>query len=310
MRDAFVARLSDLAEKDPRIMLITGDLGFGVLTGYAKKYPKQFLNAGVAEQNMTGLAVGMAQEGRIVFTYSIANFPILRCLEQIRNDAAYHQVNVNIVSIGGGFSYGSLGMSHHATEDLAIMRAIPNVEVVSPGCLWEVEEATSALVDRPGVSYLRLDKSSAGRTNRNEEYFQFGKARVLREGKDAAIVCTGGILAEALKAADILAETGIECRVVGVHCLKPFDVESILDAAANTKALIVVEEHVVEGGLAGAVSEACLENGVFPRKFARLGLRAGFSSIVGSQSYLRSQYHLDCASIVSEAYRLLERNRE
>lgn len=305
MRDAFIARLAELAEKDPRVMLVTGDLGFGVLTGYAQRFPGQFLNAGVAEQNMTGLAAGMAQEGRVVFTYSIANFPVLRCLEQIRNDAAYHGLNVNVVSIGGGFSYGALGMSHHATEDLAVMRSMPGVTVFSPGCLWEAEEATSACVRTPGVCYLRLDKSSAGRTNRPGETFEVGKARRLREGSDAAILAAGGILAEALAAADSLAAQGISCSVLSVNCLKPFDAEAALQAASRCKAVVTVEEHVVEGGLAGAFSEACLENGVFPRKFARLGLRAGFSSIVGSQAYLRSKYGMDARAVESTVKRLL-----
>lgn len=305
MRDAFIARLTEIAEDDPRIMLITGDLGFGVLTEYATRFPKQFLNAGVAEQNMTGLAVGLAQEGRIVFTYSIANFPILRCLEQIRNDAAYHEVNVNVVSIGGGFSYGSLGMSHHATEDLAIMRAIPKVTVVSPGCLWEVQEATSACVRTPGVCYLRLDKSHAGRTNRQGETFELGKARLLRTGNDAAIIATGGILAEALQAADELKNEGLTCSVASVSCLKPLDTETLLEEVRRVKAVVTVEEHAVEGGLAGALCEACLENGVYPRRFARLGLRSEFSSIVGSQSYLRSRYGLDACAIKHKLHELM-----
>src|SRR5262245_58636626 len=125
MRDAFIRRLTDMAEHDPRVMLITGDLGFGVLTDFASRFPKQFLNAGVAEQNMTGLATGLALEGYIVFTYSIANFVFMRCLEQIRYDALYHDCNVNVVAVGAGFSYGALGISHHATEDIAIMRSLP-----------------------------------------------------------------------------------------------------------------------------------------------------------------------------------------
>src|SRR6266404_1477950 len=145
MRNAFIAELSELAGADPRILLITGDLGFGVFEDFARRYPRQFLNAGVAEQNMTGLATGIAMEGRIVFTYSIGNFPTLRCLEQIRNDAAYHNADVKVVAIGGGFSYGPLGMSHHATEDLAIMRAI-GIPVIAPGCDWESAEAVDALV--------------------------------------------------------------------------------------------------------------------------------------------------------------------
>ena len=141
MRDAFVERLSELAAEDPRICLITGDLGFGVLDDFARHFPDQYINAGVAEQNMTAIAAGMALEGHVVFTYSIGNFPTLRCLEQIRNDVCYHNANVTIVAIGGGFSYGVLGMSHHATEDIAIMRALPEMTVVvtsnsPPSGLW------------------------------------------------------------------------------------------------------------------------------------------------------------------------------
>ena len=218
MRDAFIARLTDIAREDPRLILVTGDLGFGVLTKFSQDFPGQYLNAGVAEQNMTGVAVGMALEGRIAYTYSIANFPILRCLEQIRNDAAYHDANVKIVSIGGGFSYGQLGMSHHATEDIAIMRALPNVTVVSPGCLWETREATSAIHNYPGTCYLRLDKSSAGDTSREGEKFELGKIRTVREGSDLTIASTGGILGAVLSAADRLSvDHGIECRVAATQ---------------------------------------------------------------------------------------------
>ena len=139
-------------------MLITGDLGFGVLDDYRRRFPQQFINAGVAEQNMTGIATGLALEGHVVFTYSIANFVFMRCLEQIRNDAAYHDCNVNVVAVGGGFSYGPLGISHHATEDLAIMRSLPGVTVVSPGDDWEAAEATEAIAREPGTCYLRLDR--------------------------------------------------------------------------------------------------------------------------------------------------------
>src|SRR6185437_10903005 len=180
MRDTFIRELTELAADDPRIVLITGDLGFGVFEAYARRYPRQFLNAGVAEQNMTGLATGMALEGRIVFTYSIANFPSLRCLEQIRNDAAYHDANVKIVSIGSGFSYGQLGISHHATEDISILRALPGLTVVSPADDWEVAGATRALVSTPGTCYLRFDKSKAPETQRENEEFRIGVARTVR----------------------------------------------------------------------------------------------------------------------------------
>src|ERR1039458_2526736 len=169
MRDAFVRRLFELARADERIMLVTGDLGFNVLDQFAREMPRQFINAGVAEQNMTGLATGLALEGRIVFTYSIGNFPTLRCLEQIRSDAAYHGANVKIVAIGGGFSDGTWGMSHQATEDRAILRALPAVTVVAPGDDWEAAEATRAVIDTAGTCYLRLDRTPASSTRRRDE---------------------------------------------------------------------------------------------------------------------------------------------
>src|SRR5277367_4367197 len=158
MRGAFIRAITALAERDQRVHLIVGDLGFGVVENFAQRFPAQFLNAGVAEQNMTGIAAGMALSGKIAFTYSIANFPILRCLEQIRNDVCYHRANVKIVSIGGGYSYGSLGMTHHATEDIAILRALPEMVVVAPGDPIETEAATRAVAKHAGPCYLRLGR--------------------------------------------------------------------------------------------------------------------------------------------------------
>jgi transketolase len=255
----------------------------------------------VAEQNMTGVATGLALDGRIVFTYSIGNFPTLRCLEQVRNDAAYHEANVKIVATGGGFGYGALGMSHHATEDLAILRVIPRITVVSPGCLWEAEEVADAVVRTAGVCYVRLDKSSAGRTNREGERFDLGKIRTLREGGDVTLAATGGILGVVLLAADRLAAEGIQARVLSVHTLRPFDSETIFRTCRETGGIVTIEEHVVDGGLGGLVAETCLEAGVVPRAFFRIGLRAGFSSIVGSQDYLRERYGMDAEAIIGAA---------
>jgi transketolase len=298
----------DLAAVDPRVMLVTGDLGFGVLDRFSSRFPSQFLNAGVAEQNMTGVATGLALEGRIVFTYSIGNFPTLRCLEQIRNDAAYHRANVKVVAVGGGFSYGALGMSHHATEDLAILRAIPEITVVSPGCLWETAEATSAIRDTPGVCYLRLDKSNAGYTNQPGERFSLGEIRTLRDGADVTLAATGGILGVVLSAADRLRDDGIQARVLSVHSLRPFDAATLLRACRETGALITVEEHVVEGGLGGLVAETCLEAGVPPRAFRRIGLRGGFATVVGSQQYLRERYEMNETAIIDAVVGLLRRS--
>jgi transketolase len=297
LRDTFVAALSRLAEENPLIMLLTGDLGFGVLGKFAARFPRQYLNVGVAEQNLTGLATGLALEGRVVFTYSIGNFPTLRCLEQIRNDVCYHDVDVKVVSIGAGFSYGSLGISHHATEDISILRALPNMTVVSPCDLWEVAEATRALVDRPGPAVLRLDKSTALPTARPGDVFRIGRARLVRNGLDMTLVATGGILGEVLQAADALDREGVSCRVLSVHTIKPLDVESLEAAAAETGGIVTVEEHTVDGGLGGAVAENLLERGAYPRCFLRIGLRSGFSCVVGSQAYLRKVYGMDAAAI-------------
>jgi transketolase len=305
MRDAFVRKLTQLAQADDRIMLVTGDLGFGVLTDFAKKFPRQYLNAGVAEQNMTGLAAGMALDGRIVFTYSIANFPTLRCLEQIRNDAAYHDANVKVVSIGGGFSYGVLGMSHHATEDLAIMRSIPNVTVASPGCLWEVEAVTEALSTQPGTCFLRLDKSNAGNTRLPAEDFQFGRIRTLRQGNDGAIFATGGIVKTALEVSELLEREGRSIRVLSVHSLKPLDVGTVTSVCRDVGAVLTLEEHVVDGGLGGLIAETSLEAGWPPRRFYRMGLRGGFNSIVGSQEYMRARCGLDSPAVADRMRQLL-----
>lgn len=305
MRDVFIQRLTELAESNPRLLLVTGDLGFNVLNAFAERFPRQYLNAGVAEQNMTGLATGLAMEGRVVFTYSIANFPTLRCLEQIRNDACYHAANVKVVAIGGGFSYGPLGVSHHATEDLSILRSLPELTLVAPGDDWEAAEATSALVATPGTCYLRLDRSSAPATNRPDEQFQLGRARVIREGEDMTLMAVGGILGIALEAAERLAGDGIECRVISMHTVKPLDREAIFAACRETGGMVTIEEHTIDGGLGGAVAEVCLDAGVFPKTFHRIGLRAGFSSIVGDQDFLRRQYGMDAQAIIAAVRKLL-----
>ena len=298
MRDTFIKELCKQANSDPRIMLVTGDLGFGVFNEYREKYPEQFLNAGVAEQNMTGIATGLALERRIVFTYSIANFPTLRCLEQVRNDACYHSADVKIVSIGAGFSYGSLGISHHATEDLAIMRSLPDITVVSPCGLWETEQATKAIIDTPGTCYFRLDKSFGDDSPFEGEQFELGRVRLLRQGEDVVIFVTGGILEEVLDAVKVLAAEGISVAVVSVHTLKPFDSEIVLQLSRKISRVVTVEEHTLHGGLGGIIAEVLMDNCVALKTFLRIGLESGFSSIVGDQKYLRKCYGLDADSIV------------
>lgn len=282
-------------------MLLTGDLGFGVLNDFTARFPRQFLNMGVAEQNMTAVAAGLALEGHTVFTYSLGGFPTVRCLEQIRNDVCYHDANVKIVTVGGGMAYGAVGPTHHATEDLAMLRSLPGMHVFSPGDLWEAAECTRYLVSHRGPAYLRLDKSAAPATAQPGEAFRPGMIRTVREGSDVTLAATGGILGEALLAADALAELGVFCRVLSVHTVKPLDTDTLVAAASETGGMITIEEHAVDGGLGGAIAEALMETGAFPRFFVRMGLRNTFSSVVGSQQYLRKVYSLDAAAIVRTA---------
>jgi transketolase len=296
----------EAAANDPRIMLITGDLGFGVLDEFEKRFPRQYLNAGVAEQNMTAVATGAALEGHVVFTYSIGNFPTLRCLEQLRNDAFYHGASVKVVSVGGGYSYGQLGMSHHATEDLSIMRALPGVTVCAPGSAYETSVLLNELIARPGPAYFRLERGSPDFQDSAPPPCELGKARTLREGRDCTIIASGGIVSEAVAAAELLAsQSRLSCRVLSVHTLKPFDTESIARAAAETGAIVTVEENTILGGLGSAVAEVCLELEARPKRFKRLGIPDQYTSVVGDQDFLRRTVGIDRESISRSVLQLL-----
>lgn len=303
MRDYFIKELTKQAKLNPSILLITGDLGFGVFDDFRRLLPNQFINAGVAEQNMTAMACGLAMEGHKVFTYSIGNFATLRCLEQIRNDICYHNVDVTIVSIGGGFSYGQLGISHFATEDLSVMRAIPNIVVLTPSSNDQVVEMMQAINNIQGPKYLRLDKDF-GPDVLEAPSFMLGKINRLIDGTDATIICVGGIVNEALKAANILGQKGISLRVLSVGTLKPLEIKEIILAVEQTKLLITLEENSIFGGLAGTVSETCMNQGVFPKKFQALGIPDIFPEIVGDQKYLRKYFKLDAESIVKKIIEL------
>ena len=302
MRDAFIRALGEIASEDPRVMLVNGDLGFGVLDDFIERFSGNYVNAGVAEQNMTAVACGMALAGARAYTYSIGNFPTLRCLEQLRNDVCYHRADVTAVAVGGGFSYGQLGMSHFATEDLAVLRALPELTVVAPSDAWQAHALTHQLHARGGPAYLRLDKGAAGLPKGEVE---LGKARTVREGNDAVIFATGSILGEAVAAADELALEDRRVRVVDVHTLKPFDVEIVCAAAEECGTVLTLEEHNVVGGLGGAVAEACLEQGVPIRKFRRLGLPDVYPSVVGDQQWLRAHFGLDGSSVAAQLRTLL-----
>lgn len=299
MRGAFFRAMLRLAERDQRVHLIVGDLGFGVTEEFAKRFPKRFLNAGVSEQNMTGVAAGLALSGKIVFTYSIANFPILRCLEQLRNDVCYHNANVKVVAVGGGLAYGSLGVTHHATEDLSIMRSLPRMAVVAPGDPVEADAATVAVAAHDGPCYLRLGRAGEPTVHRGEIDFQLGRAIRVRDGQDLTLISTGGMLETAVQVAELLAVAGLEARILSMHTVRPLDEEAVLMASRETHAVFTLEEHSVTGGLGGAVAELLAECGEGPGTFKRFGLPASFSSVVGTQEYLRERHGLSAEALVA-----------
>ena len=300
MRDKFIHELTEIAKVDKNVILITGDLGFGVLDNFVEKFPAQFINAGVAEQDMTGISTGMALEGKTVFTYSICNFPTLRCLEQIRNDACYHQANVKIVAIGGGFCYGPLGISHHATEDLSIMRALPNITVVAPGDIMEAAAATRAVYNTSGTCYLRLGRGGGKKVHERDINFKIGKAIQLFDGDDIALISTGGILGNAFKARERLDNIGLSVGLYSMHTLKPFDREIVEDIAERVKLIVTIEEHTLIGGLGGAVSEILAQMSQPRARLQMVGLPGCFSSIVGDQEYLRKVYGMSVEGIVEK----------
>lgn len=298
MRDTFVRTLVNLAKEDKKIELVTGDLGFGVLKPFWEQCPDQFTNAGIAEQNMTGVAAGMALQGKTVFTYSIGNFPTLRCLEQVRNDCAYHHANVKVVCVGGGFVYGSLGMSHHATEDIAIMRSLPDMVVMAPGDLVEAEEATKALAKYKGTAYLRLGRGGEKRIHDHIDNFQIGKAIKVHDGEKIAIFSAGAIFDEVQEAYSQLKKLGLNPIVYTFPTIKPIDRDVIEKCARECNFIVTCEEHNIVGGFGSAVAEVMAEMREKKAYLVKVGLNDQFATKVGSQKYLRGQYQMDAKAII------------
>lgn len=304
MRNTLIRALCEEASTNSDLYLITGDLGFGVLDKFWEAYPKQFINAGISEQNMTGVAAGLALEGKCCFTYSIGNFPTLRCLEQIRNEIAYNNLNVNIIAVGGGFSYGGLGMSHHATEDLAIMRAVPGMTVFTPCDPSEAEAVAHLAVHTNAPTYIRLARGTDITVPHLTTDYQIGKANQLFKGEDIAILSTGTIACEAFQAAQILESNGISAEVWSFLTIKPIDEERIRELIQNYEHIITVEEANIVGGFGSAVAEILSTTG-YTTKLHRLGLNDQFTDIVGSQQYLRDRYGISSEKIANVIYDIL-----
>ncbi len=306
MRAGFIRTLIDLARTDERIFLLVADVGYSLVEPFSQEFPRRFINVGIAEQNMIGIATGLAMSGKIVFAYSLANFPTLRCVEQIRNDVCYHDVSVKIVASGGGLAYGALGVTHHVTEDLAIMCALPNMTVIAPGDPIEAGLATRAAAGWSGPCYLRLAKTGDPVVHEAVPAFQIGKTIMVRSGDDITLIASGGILYNTIQAAKQLEQKGIKARVLSMHTVKPLDAEAVLAAARETKAIITIEEHSIIGGLRSAVAAVLAESANSRIAFKRIGIKDSFCSQVGSQAYLCKYYSLSVEDIVNEAFHLLK----
>jgi transketolase len=302
MRTAFITAVLDVAAQNERVWLLCGDLGYSVLEPFAARFPGRFVNVGVAEQNMTGLAAGLATCGKIVFTYSIANFPVIRCLEQIRNDVCYHNLDVKIVAVGGGLAYGSQGYTHHGVEDLAVTRVLPNMTVLAPGDPVEAALATRAIAERRGPCYLRLGKAGEPVVHRTAPDFVVGRAITLRTGTDVTLISSGATLELTVAAADALSRRGVSVRVLSMPTLQPLDHDAVAAAIRETGGIVTVEEHGV-GGLGSAVAEVVAEIGA-PVRFKSVRLRSTPSTVAGSQQALLLEHGISVEHVARIALEL------
>ncbi len=293
MRTAFIEELTRQASEREDIFLVVGDLGFSVVEDFAARFPGRFLNVGVAEQNMTGIAAGLASEGYHVFTYSIANFPTLRCLEQIRNDVCYHGLPVTIVAVGAGLAYGNLGYSHHGVQDIACLRGFPGLSLHSPADPGETRQIVDHLVRHPGPSYLRLGK--AGEQRVHDMKLNPGMPVAIRSSAASiAVAATGSVVGEALAAADLLAAEGTEVDLYSFHALSS-PVSSWAPLFEGYRAVLTVEEHVAAGGF-GELFGAAVSRRV---EVEHAAVDGNVLSTVGSQSYLRELAGLDARSLAN-----------
>jgi len=288
MRNTFVKHLVERARVDERIFLITPDLGFSVLEPFAEEFPDRFLNVGIAEQNAIGVAAGLALSGKIVYVYSIIPFVTMRCFEQVRVDVAYMNTNVRLVGVGAGLSYGPAGATHHAIEDIAIMRALPNMTVCCPGDPVEVEKLVKQSFEFEGPIYFRLGKSGEENIHSQDKQIEIGKAIKVTEGKDFTVITTSNTLGLAKQWVDEWRKQGKYITLVSVHTIKPLDEEFIREMITEKRPIITIEEHNIIGGLGSAIAEVIAESGI-AISFKRIGIKDMYCHYVGSQNFLRDK---------------------
>jgi len=305
MRVTFVKTLIELAEKDDKIYLLCADLGFGLFDEFIKKFPSRFINCGIAEQNMMGIAAGLALSGKKVYAYSIIPFVTFRCLEQIRNDICYQKLDVKIVGVGSGFTYGSLGFSHQALEDVAVLRALIDMTVLCPADPTETRELILQAYQAGTPTYIRLPKSGERKLYDSSSNIEIGKPSVLRVGEKGVIIATGILVETCLSVVEILKKQGYDFGLISLHTLKPIDTETLLSQIGEKKVVFTIEEHNVIGGLGSAVAETLAESS-WQGYFKIIALPENRKQEVGNAEYLRQKAGLEpdkIADLILESFK-------
>ena len=310
MRERCLKTITELAREDERVIFIGSDLGVGTMAEFRKAFPDRFFMEGVAEQNLVGLAAGMALEGRVVYLNTIATFLTRRCFEQIAVDLCMHGANVRLIANGGGVVYAPLGPTHLAIEDLAILRALPNMTILAPADAEEMSRAVRATLLHEGPIYVRVAKGNDPIVTAGSGAFRIGRAVPMRDGHDALILTTGVALQVALAAADRLTAAGIDATVLHFPTVKPLDFESLAAAVERVPAIVTVEEHSVIGGLGSAVAELLAENDLFTgRKFRRIGFPDVFPAGYGDQACMMQRSGISAENVVDCVKGLLGNRR-
>jgi len=300
MRLSFVSKLEELCRVDPDIYLLSADLGFRLFDDFRKKHPGRFLNTGVAEPNMIGLAAGLALSGKKVYCYSMVPFLTMRCFEQIRLDICCHDLDVKLIGGGGGLAYGLEGVTHHSIEDIAVMRSLPNMKVISPGDPLEAELCIEESFKYRGPMYVRLGRTGEPAVHGTVPDFQIGKAiNVIDAGRDICIFATGNMLYKALQAARLLLKKKIGVTLFSMHTIKPVDHDLIVSCAGSFRSVFTVEEHSIVGGLGSAVSEVLAEES-YGGIFRRIGIPDEFNRYVGKNEFLLDKYGLSAGKIAEK----------
>ncbi len=308
MRGAFTRALVELAEQDPRILLLTGDLGYMALEPFSDRFPERFFNVGVAEQDMIGLATGLAEAGFIPYVYSIATFASLRAYEFTRNGPILHRLPVRIVGVGGGFEYGHNGPTHYGLEDVGVMRIQPGITVIAPADHEQTRAAFLATWDLPGPVYYRLGKDDRTTVPGLRGRFELARLQIIREGSDLLMITMGSVATEVASAAVTLADQDISCAVAVVACVNPAPVDDLIALLARFPLVLAIEAHYVVGAVGSLVSEVVAERGLGCRVL-RCGIRTTPDGISGSQSYLYSTHGLSSNALVATARHELAAHR-